>query len=483
MFYHVIFFDTIILYWDKPSLQGEYKFRVEVDGGHCCFPSSTHCTICGLAPKTQYRVTVCAVQEDKSTLLYDANLTTSPLPHFIDVTQPPYCAANDGVTLCTEAIQRALDDCTANDVVYFPQGTYLCGALDVHSNGSLLLDGATICGSSSVNDYLPMIDSRFEGYEMPCFRSLINVGKMNHNNGCTTDNVIIRGNGSIIGGGEKLYYDTLNYEKQLWGENANTVWGRTRGRLINVSNAKDVFIDGLTLGYAPAWNVHMIYCDNVVTSNCKFKSFGIHNGDGWDPDSSVNCTIFGCDFDVGDDCIAVKSGKNPQGNVIARPCKNIKVFDCIAHRGHGCSLGSELSGGIQDVFVWDCDFEHTLYGLHLKTTAKRGGYVNNVQVDNCIFSNVNIHTVGYNDDGESANELTTMSDIALRKVKIASIRYLDEQRNESCEALVVDNKDFILQNVLLQDVTVCDSTKTDLQAVTSCNSVTVNNLICLDKLL
>lgn len=105
--------------------------------------------------------------------------------------------------------------------------------------------------------------------------------------------------------------------------------------------------------------------------------------DGWDPDSSTNCTLFASEFHTGDDAVAIKSGKNPEGNEIGRPCAHIKVFDCRIGYGHGICIGSEMSGGVEDVQIWDCDFANSLYGIEIKATPKRGGYVRGVTVRDC----------------------------------------------------------------------------------------------------
>lgn len=95
----------------------------------------------------------------------------------------------------------------------------------------------------------------------------------------------------------------------------------------------------------------MVYCDNIQTDHCVFESEGVWNGDGWDPDSSTNCTLFASEFHTGDDAVAIKSGKNPEGNEIGRPCAHIKVFDCRIGYGHGICIGSEMSGGVEDVQI------------------------------------------------------------------------------------------------------------------------------------
>ena len=181
-------------------------------------------------------------------------------------------------------------------------------------------------GSGCPEDYLPRIPSRFEGIEMECYQSLLNFGHLDHTAGPNCKRVRIHGKGIIRGGGYPLAWGTIQSErerlKEEWAamadlvrtcENENTIPGRVRGRLINLSNCEDVRISGLTLADGASWNVHMIYSRNIVTDHCTFRSEGIWNGDGWDPDSSENCTLFGCTFYTQDDSVAIKSGKKPRG--------------------------------------------------------------------------------------------------------------------------------------------------------------------------
>ena len=121
-------------------------------------------------------------------------------------------------------------------------------------------------------------------------------------------------------------------------ENERTIPGRVRPRLINMSNCQNIILSGVTLRNGASWNVHMIYSDTIVTNHCTFYSENVWNGDGWDPDSSTNCTIFDCNFYTGDDSIAIKSGKNPEGNKIGRPTKHIRIFDCRSAYGHGITI-------------------------------------------------------------------------------------------------------------------------------------------------
>lgn len=170
----------------------------------------------------------------------------------------------------------------------------------------------------------------------------LELGHLNHDGDFNCSHVVIRGKGIIASGGRSLaekviesererlkdYLDSLG--KQVGEcEKPETIPGRVRPRLINISNCQNIVLSGVTFKNGASWNVHMIYSDRIVTNGCKFYSEKIWNGDGWDPDSSSNCTIFNCTFYTGDDSIAIKSGKNPEGNLIGRPSRHIRIFDCV----------------------------------------------------------------------------------------------------------------------------------------------------------
>lgn len=258
----------------------------------------------------------------------------------------------------------------------------MTGALRLHSDMELYIEREGILkGTARVEDYLPKIKSRFEGLEMECYSSLLNLGELDHDGGYGCRNVVIRGMGTIAGGGKTLAENVIAYEKERLKdyiasvgtrlkeyEKEDTIPGRARPRLINISNSQEVVISGISIENGPGWNVHMIYSDRITTHGCVFRSEGVWNGDGWDPDSSTNCTIFDCAFYTGDDAIAVKSGKNPEGNVIGRPSAHIRIFDCRSAFGHGITIGSEMSGGIDDVSIWDCDMSQSMWGIEIKGT-------------------------------------------------------------------------------------------------------------------
>ena len=416
---YISFDNKIIIYWLYDEYIHNAECRIFLNNNLIGETNKTHYTFNNLSPGISYHIQVF----NKDVLIFNEIIKTKSQKKIVNIMDIDPTIDNSGQSLVTSKLQSILDLADKDNIIVFPKGKYLSGALFVKSNTELYLEkDAFILGSENPDDYLPKIPSRFEGIELPCYASLINIGCMNHHDGYTTQNIIIRGEGTIFGGGSKLCQNIINRELPTSGDKNNA--GRKRNRLINISNAQNIIIEGLTLGYASSWNLHMIYSDNIVTTNCRIISKDYPNGDGWDPDSSSNCTLFNCEFDVGDDMFAIKSGKNPEGNIINIPSHDINVFDCKSIHSHGAAVGSEMSGGVYNVFVWDLDMSNSMHGLHIKASKKRGGYVKNVIFDNCkapvIFVESN---VDYNDDGEAAKTIPEFSNFIFKNVELNGITH------------------------------------------------------------
>ena len=496
----IIFNDEITLFWDLPENYEQGDGYILFRGGKKTAESlKTHFKLKNLKPETEYEIRIEHV--DKSgklkSVLIEKTIVTNAEKKKTDVTKAPYNAVGDGTVLNTKILQKAIDDCKKGECVYIPKGVYLTGSLNLHSDMELFLDeGAVLKGSTEAEDYLPKRPSRFEGYEMMCYSSLINMGEMDHTKGYNCENVVIRGGGTISGGGKELrqnildiererlksYIESLGEEAKTY-ENSDTIPGRARPRLVNMSNCKNIIISNVTMEYGPAWNVHMIYSENIITEGCTIRSKGVSNGDGWDPDSSVNCTIFDTDFDTGDDMVAIKSGKNPEGDKIARPSVNIKVFDCRG-RGHGCAIGSEMSGGVSEVSIWDCDFSKAFGGIVIKGTPQRGGYIKNISVKNCVLSIIQVlSSVTYNNDGAAAEDMPYFENFEFSDILVQGITgHCNTGEFSTSPAVYLsgfEKEGHRLKNVKLKNITLprhADGSEQYIKMI-ACEGVSFENII------
>lgn len=200
----IVFSDEITLWWEKQwNLPDGVLYRITLNGKTLGVTENTHFSCNSLTEKTKYSVRVERVVGDMpAQTLCELDICTAAAKKRIDVSAEPYLAKGDGLTLNTEALQRAIDDCGADECVYFPKGVFLSGALNLHSDMEIYLDeGATLQGTARVEDYLPKRKSRFEGIEMMCYSSLLNMGELDNSAGPNCRNIIIRGGGSVIGGG------------------------------------------------------------------------------------------------------------------------------------------------------------------------------------------------------------------------------------------------------------------------------------------
>lgn len=484
--------ESVTLYWRKPD-EDVGTYMMYLDGEKTGETEKTWYKFIGLETGREYRFGVkCRDAEAALTVSVPAARRR------IDVTEAPYHAAGDGRTMNTEVLQRAVDDCRAGETVYIPKGIFLTGALRLHSDMELYLEeGAVLQGTDEPRDYLPRIWSRFEGIEQECYSSLLNLGNMDHGDDYNCRNVTIRGKGTIASGGKSLAKRVIASERERLREELaalgdrvaeyekpDTIPGRVRPKLINISNSQNVVISGVTLRDGACWNVHMIYSDHVVTQGCTFYSTDVWNGDGWDPDSSTNCSIFNCMFYTGNDSVAVKSGKNPEGNRVGRPTEHIWIFDCRCAFGHGITIGSEMSGGVSDVDIWDCDMGQSMCGIEIKGTKKRGGYVRNVRVRNCVAARVLFHSVGYNDDGAAAPHSPVFEDCLFERVRILGEYFGHESEWVECEAVELagfEEQGHELKNIILRDVTIGSSRKSRRQCISlqHCENITLERIRCL----
>jgi polygalacturonase len=283
-----------------------------------------------------------------------------------------YGAKGDGITKDTHAIQAAIDACAAKDggTVRLPSGTFLTGPIVLKSHITLEVDaGATLLGSQDKADY-PEVQELRE----PALQPLLSAANAEH--------IAIRGGGTIDGNG-KPWWDAVYAHRA----GSNFV-AAMRPRLILFDHCKHVLIENMTIQNSASWQVVPYYSDDVVIRNSKILAPAHSpNTDGIDPFSSSHVTISHMTIDTGDDNIAIKSGQ-PNSPGPDSPSTDIVITDCTFLHGHGMSMGSEISGGVQRVRARSIQFKDTASGVRIKSNRDRGGDIGNFDFRDLTMENV-----------------------------------------------------------------------------------------------
>ena len=394
---------SVTLLWDHPSVDSQdLSYEVMLNGKPAGRTEKTFYTVKGLSPDTSYSFAVRYKDKNGRFCPVDDKITHTTRKKGKTFNICDFGAVGDGKTKNTKAIQKAIGACTVGGMVYIPAGKFVSGALFLKSDMTLYIaTGGTLQGSSELADYRPFIMNRYSGWEMKTYASLINAGRIDNDGPFNVTNLSIRGEGSIRGGGNALGKAMLEKDGYY-----------SRARLLCLMNCRNVNIQGLTLENSPSWTLHYLYSKNITCHGLTIISKGIRNGDGIDPDSSINSYIFDCEITTSDDCIAIKSGKNPEGNRIGKPTANVFVSYC-KFEGHGMSIGTEMSGGVSNVIVRNSEImPDDLNGLQIKVPVERGGYVRDIRVQNCKMSQVKIITkLSYNTGYDPAPEIPFIGDM------------------------------------------------------------------------
>ena len=403
--------NDVTLLWDKQNGNNKIVYEILLNGNLNGTTTKTNYTITGLMPATSYTVTLRLKGDAKptTTKIFALKFKTAAKGKIYNILD--FGAKDNSSFKNTKAIQAAINACTKGGTVYIPKGTFVSGALFLKSDMTLFIaKGAVLKGCLDLEDYLPMYLNRFEGWELKTYASLINAGTLNRDGSYIIKNLRITGGGTISGGGKKL-------GDAMIAANGD----RSRGRLICLMNCQDVSISNLTITEPPCWTIHYIYSNNISCHDLNIITYGIRNSDGIDPDSSTDSYIFNCTFDTGDDCIAIKSGKNPEGYFIAKPTKNVRITDCDFVRGHGISIGSEISGGVSEVLVQDCKAGALINGMQIKGTKERGAYVKNVTVADCQLLKITVFSkLGYNNDGAGAPSPPIFENFVFKNIDLSN---------------------------------------------------------------
>ena len=342
-------------------------------------------------------------------------------------------AVGDGRAMNTDAVNKAISVCSekGGGKVIVPAGIWLTGPIQLKNNVDLCLESqALIQFSSKFEDY-PLIESTWEGKkEVRCISPI---------SGSNLDHIAITGNGVIDGAGEawrpvkkfKLtdrQWDDLvasggvvDKKNKIWWPSEEAMHGADlvsklsgnasvrieeyaaareylRPVMINFVNCRKVLLEGVTFQNSPAWNIHPLMCEYLVIRNINVRNpWYSQNGDGLDLESCKNVVVYNAKFDVGDDAICIKSGKDKYGRERGKAAENIIIKGCTVYHGHGgFTIGSEMSGGVRNISVSNCTFLGTDVGLRFKSTRGRGGVVENIYISDIIMKNIPAEAMRFN---------------------------------------------------------------------------------------
>lgn len=335
-------------------------------------------------------------------------------------------AKNDASCLSTNAFQTAIDKAheAGGGMVVVPAGVYQTGPIVLKSNVCLYTEKNSLILFSTDFSLYPVLDASFEGVNTKRCQSPISA----HN----AENIAICGQGTFNGGGDawrplkkakvtdkqwkeqvakggvlsddgKTWYPTAEakYAHTLCidqnvpeGLQTDAEWEEIRSFLrpvmLNFVGCKNILLDGVCFENSPAWNLHPLMCEGLVLHNLTIRNpWYSQNGDGVDVESCKNVLITDCSFDVGDDAICMKSGKNEDGRRRGVPTENVIVNGCTVYHGHGgFVVGSEMSGDVRNIAVSNCLFIGTDVGLRFKSTRGRGGIVENIHINNINMAHI-----------------------------------------------------------------------------------------------
>ncbi len=308
-------------------------------------------------------------------------------------------------TPCHDAINRAILVCNQNGggTVLIPKGNFYVGPITLKSNVNLHLEeGATLRFLTDSKLYFPAVLTRWEGLD--CYNARPLIYAYGETNIAITGKGVIDGQGanenwwamcgvSQYGWKPGMISQNNGARRRLleWGETSTPIHQRVftpedgmRPQLINLYGCNTILIEGVTLLNSPFWVIHPLFCESMIVRGVHIFNRG-PNGDGCDPESSKNILIENCLFDTGDDCIAIKSGRNADGRKWNIPSENIIIRNCKMKNGHGgVVIGSEISGGYRNLFVENCEMDSPELDrvIRIKSNSCRGGVIENIYVRN-----------------------------------------------------------------------------------------------------
>ena len=348
-----------------------------------------------------------------------------------------YGAIGDGQTDCTQAFKKAISAAheAGGGRVLVCAGSFLTGPIHLKSNVNLhVAEGAVVKFSVDPNRYLPVVYTRFEGVECMNYSPLVYA--------YAQENIAVTGKGMLDGQASDQNWwrwkstqaedvKTLRNQGQTGTPVDQRLFGapkQLRPNMIQPYKCKNILIEGLTVKNSPMWHIHPVLSKNVIVRNVKVVGHGPNN-DGCNPESCNDVLIEGCSFDTGDDCIAIKSGRNEDGRRVNVSSENIIIRNCQMKDGHGgVVIGSEMTGGARNIFAENCkmDSPNLDRALRIKTNSVRGGTVENVCARNITIGQVAEAVLKINfyyGEGDTGNYLPAVRNINLENITSGKSRY------------------------------------------------------------
>lgn len=366
----------------------------------------------------------------------------------------------------TKALQQAIDDCHAagGGQVVLPTGVYTCGAIHLKDNVNLHVgQGSTLSFSTNPSDYMPLVKTHFEGMELMNFSAPIFASE--------SENIAITGKGTIDGNAsfdnwwlwsKKNWHKLPKNRPRLMEYNKNQtpveerLFGlgyNLRPNFIQFYNCKNILIHGVTIKNSPMWNIHTILSENItVDSITVLAPYESPNTDALDFESSKNILVQHSTFDVGDDCITIKSGRNQDGRRINTPTKNLIARNCYVKNGRGgIVIGSEITGGANNIFMENCkmDSPNLNRAVRIKSSEVRGGEISNIFVRDLEIGsvggpilNIDLHYTVRDAERDGNTHLASVKNVFLENITCEQADhswYLDGYNESKIENVFMKN--------------------------------------------
>ena len=439
-----------------------------------------------------------------------------------------YGANADGLTLNSSAINKAIEECAkqGGGTVLIPRGSFVTGPIIMKSNINLhVAKGAFIIFTKDFDQY-PLVRSSFEGVDAARCQSPL-VAENLENIGITGEG-IMNGNGfywrpikkdkltesqwkahqknygGVIAADGKTWYSSAKALKAALTNNIGKLTdGKTlkdfedvkdymRPNMIRISQCKNILIENVTFENSPAWTTHITMSEHITVRNLKVKNiwYGA-NTDAIDLESCKNALLEDCNFDTGDDGITIKSGRDADGRKRGMPTKDVIVKNCVVYHAHGgFVVGSEMSGGVNNMFVSNCTFIGSDIGLRFKTTRGRGGMVENIYVNNINMKDIPAEAILFDMYYMAKDPVVLAGE--KREPPVVEFKSVDETtpqfqnfyfRNITCNGaakgiFVRGIPEMHIKNILIENAVIQADEGIDIQEA---SNITLNNVTILSK--